>query len=81
MGGEGDEPVLIGALTPIFPPHIVVIEAEFFLNKPECHEDSNVADDGSAVEASGVGNRLIPGEALVGFAVSESKQDGEGCPD
>ena len=81
MGGEGDEPVLVGALTPAFPPHIVVIEAVFFLNKPECYEDGNVADDGAAVNAPGVSDGLVAGEALVGTAVAEGKHCGEGCPD
>ena len=40
-----------------------------------------MADDGAAVHAPLVGDRLVAGEALVGFAVAEGEQGGIGCPD
>ena len=40
-----------------------------------------MADDGPAVDAALISNRLVPGEALVGFAVAEGKQGSIGCPD
>ena len=40
-----------------------------------------MADDGAAVDAPFVSDCLVPGEALVGFAVAEGKKGGVGCPD
>ena len=40
-----------------------------------------MADDGTAVDTALISNRLVPGEALVGFAVAEGEQGGVGCPD
>ena len=40
-----------------------------------------MADDGTAMDTALIGNRLIPGEALVGFAVAEGEEGGVGCPD
>ena len=40
-----------------------------------------MTDDRASVDASGVSNGLIPGEALVGAAVSVGEHRGEGCPD
>jgi hypothetical protein len=79
--GEGDEPVLVGALPPVFPLHIVIIEAMFFFNEAIRLEDCNVADDGTAMDTALVGDGLVTGEALIGFAISEGEQGGVGCPD
>jgi hypothetical protein len=79
--GEGDEPVLVGALSPIFPPLVVVIEALCFFDEAKRLEDRHVTDDGTAMEAALIRNRLVGGEALVGFAISEGEEDGVGCPD
>ena len=40
-----------------------------------------MADDGTAVDTALISNRLVPGEALVGFAVAEREEGGVGCPD
>ena len=40
-----------------------------------------MADDGTAVDAPLISDRLVPGEALVGFAVAEGEEGGVGCPD
>ena len=40
-----------------------------------------MADDGAAVDAPLISNCLVPGEALVGFAVAEREEGGVGCPD
>jgi len=81
MGREGDEPVFVGALPPVFPLHIIVIKAVFFFDEAIPLEDGNVADDSPAVNPPLVGYRLVSGEALVGFSVSEREEGGVGCPD
>ena len=53
----------------------------FFFDESDLHEVDNVADDGAAVHAPLVGDRLVPGKALVGLAVAEGEQGGIGCPD
>ena len=53
----------------------------FFFNEPHLYEVVHMADDGAPVDPPFVGNGLVPGKALVGFAVAESKQGGVGCPD
>ena len=40
-----------------------------------------MADDGAPMHAPLVGDCLVPGEALVGFSVSEREEGGIGCPD
>ena len=80
-GGEGDEPVFVGALTAVFPLHIVIIKAVFFFDESEIDQNIDVAHDRPAVEASAVGDRLVSGKALVGFAVAEGEKRGIGRPD
>jgi hypothetical protein len=78
LGGEGDKPVLVGSLPPIFPLYIVVKKAVFFFDEANLLEDRNVADDGAPVDPPFVGDRLVAGKALVGFAVAEGEEGGIG---
>ncbi len=78
---EGNEPVFVGALAAVFPLHIVIIKAVFFFDEFEIDQNIDVAHDRPAVQASAVGDRLVAGKALVGFAVAEGEKRRVGCPD
>jgi hypothetical protein len=68
-------------LAPIFPFDIVIVKAVSFFDESEINEDVDVAHDGPAVDAARVGNGLVPGKALVGFAVAEGEKCRIGGPD
>jgi hypothetical protein len=53
----------------------------FFFDEAIPHKDSHVADDGTAMQAPLISNRLVAGEALVGLAVPVGEEGSIGCPD
>ena len=52
-----------------------------FFDESEIDQNIDVTDDCSAVQAPAVGDGLIAGKALVGFAVAEGEKRRIGCPD
>ena len=75
------EPVLIRPLPEALPPLRIVIKSVGFFYESEVHQDVDVADDGTPREPAGVGYGLVPGEALIGFAVAVGEDDMERPPD
>ena len=65
----------------MLPFDIVIIKAVFFFDESEIDQNIDVAHDRPAVQASAVGDGLVAGKALVGFAVAEGEKRRVGCPD
>jgi hypothetical protein len=81
VGGEVDEPVLIRPLSAALTTPVVVIESVRLFYKPEVDKDVDVADNGSSRDAAGIGDSLVAGEALIGFAIAVGEDDMERPPD